>query len=214
MSRSERSAIPAVVLCGGRGSRIGGDKAFRTLSGRPLLAIVLERLAPQVGAVAINAPDGDRRLSRFRLPVIPDSRVGWPGPLAGIAAGLAWARSQGASHVIVVPVDVPFLPADFAARLSSEPDARIAVATSGDRVHPVAGRFSVDLLDDAAAFLAADGPRSMMAWIDRHKARLVPFGPQSVGGSRVDPFFNVNTPDDLAEAERLVGPPEGADVSR
>lgn len=212
MPQSDRNAIPAVILCGGRGSRIGGDKSFRVLSGRPLLAVVLERLGPQVGAIAINAPDGDRRLSRFRLPIISDHRAGWPGPLAGIAAGLAWARSQGAPHVIVAPVDVPFLPADFVAHLSAEPDARIAVAMSGGRVHPVAGRFSVDLLDDATAFLGADGPRSMMAWIERHKARTVPFGPQSVGGNKVDPFFNINTAEELAEAERIVGAPGSPEV--
>lgn len=208
MSRTDRSAPPAIILCGGRGSRIGGDKAFRQLSGRTLLAVALDRLAPQVGAIAINAPEGDRRLSRFRLPVIPDHRAGWPGPLAGIAAGLAWARSQGAPHVIVAPVDVPFLPFDFVSRLSAESDAAIAVASSGGHVHPVAGRFSVDLLDDAAAFLASDGRRSMMAWIDRHRTRVVPFGPQPVGGGQVDPFFNVNTPEDLAEAERLIGSAE------
>jgi len=195
---------PAVILCGGRGSRIGGDKGFRALAGRPLLAHVIDRLGPQVGLLAINAPAGDPRFARFGLPVIPDRAAGYPGPLAGIAAALAWARDLGEKHVIVAPVDTPFLPVDFVSRLAAATGAAVSVARTGDRVHPVAGRFSVDLLEDAEAELVGDQRRSMMAWLERHDARHTVFEPVRLGANDIDPLLNVNTPDDLARAERLL----------
>ncbi len=192
--------LPLVILAGGLARRLGGDKALRPLAGRPLLAHVLDRMAGQAGPILINANGDPGRFAGFGLPVAGDSVPGHPGPLAGILAGLEWARGLGAEAVISVPADCPFLPRDLVARLTAAraaAGAKAAVAASGGRRHPVVGLWPVSSADALRQALAA-GMRAVEAWTDRLGTAVaeVPAGP-------VDPFFNVNTAQDLARAERL-----------
>lgn len=205
MARDQNPApLPGVIVAGGLGSRLGGDKAFALLAGRPLIAHVVDRLQPQCGPLAINAAGDDPRFAPLALPVIEDADATRAGPLAGIAAALRWARDDlRATHVVTVPVDVPLLPPDLVARLAAAPGpARIA--RSNGRPHPVAGVFDVALLDGLEAFLRQDTRRAMMAWLDGVGATTVDFEPLQIGGAPVDPFFNVNTPEDLEAAEAIL----------
>nr|WP_284438328.1 molybdenum cofactor guanylyltransferase MobA [Thalassococcus arenae] len=203
-----------VILAGGLATRMGGgDKALLPLGGRPLLAHVIDRLAPQVGGLALNANGDPARFDDFGLPVLPDSIDGFPGPLAGVLAGLDWAAGQGADAVVTVAADTPFFPCDLVPRLllASEGQAHplVLAATRGDAQtksktrgglirHPTFGLWPVALRDDLRAALL-DGLRKVVIWTDRHDGREQVF-PTDAG----DPFFNVNTPQDLAEAEAMV----------
>lgn len=182
----------------------GGDKAMRHVAGRSMLARVKHRLAPQVGAMALNANGDAARFAALSLPVIPDSIEDYPGPLAGVLAGLDWAATEGASHVLSVAADTPFFPTDLGARLSAAlaPETPIALAATPDPKrgmarHPTFGLWPVALADDLRASLN-DGVRKVVLWTDRHGAATVPFP-----NDPFDPFFNVNTPDDMATAEAL-----------
>lgn len=196
---------PALILAGGLARRMGGgDKALLPLAGRPLLAHVIERLAPQASPLAINANGDPARFAAFGLPVLADPVADYPGPLAGVLAGLQWAAAMGASDIVTVAADTPFFPADLVARLraaAAEAGAPIALAATPDPErglarHPTFGLWSIALMDDLAAALAA-GTRKIVAWADRHGAATALFdGPG-------DPFFNLNTPDDLARAQTL-----------
>jgi molybdenum cofactor guanylyltransferase len=193
--------IAAVLMAGGLGRRMqadgaGGDKPLRLLAGRSLLGHVVARLAPQTQAMAINANGDPARFASFGLDVVADAVPDYPGPLAGILAGMRWAASRGFSQVLSVPTDTPFLPHDLAARLSAA-SAQIACAASGGRVHPVVGLWPVGLADALEADLRG-GMRKVERWTAQHGAVAVEFG---VDGG--DPFFNVNTPEDLAAAEEL-----------
>src|SRR6185437_902575 len=142
-----RAAITGVVLAGGQGRRMGNvDKGFVELDGRPLVAHVIERLAPQVATLVINANQNAERYAAFGHPVVADAIGGFAGPLAGLHAGLAVART---SHVVTVPCDSPFLPDDLAARLAAAMaavDAELAVARTGDQPHPVFALVAVGVL--------------------------------------------------------------------
>lgn len=189
------SPPPAVILAGGEGRRIGGDKALRLLGGRPLVSHVIERVAPQVSGLAINAPGG-AALVTLGLPLLPDP-AGGLGPLAGISAALHWARGLGADKVLTVAVDTPFLPADLVTRLcSGGSDAAYAVTDDGP--HATTGLWPVSLAGDLDGALA-DGVRKVRDWTRTIGAVAVRF-PDAAA------FFNVNTPEDLKAAEaRLSG---------
>lgn len=182
--------IVGVILAGGQGRRMGREKALLPLLGLPLIARVLERLAPQVAAVAISA-NGDPDRFGLGLPVLPD-RPGESGlgPLAGIRAGLDWAAGMGAGALVSVATDTPFLPADLVERLAAA--GCPAHAQSFGRDHytaalwPVADRARIDAL-------FAAGERRMRAGLAG--AVAVPFD------TTPDPFANLNTPEDLARAE-------------
>ncbi len=184
--------IVAVVLAGGGGTRLGGvDKAFLDLGGKPLLARVLARLAPQVGRIVISANGDPGRFAPFGLQVISDGGFDITGPLAGVAAGLAWAAGCGAEALLTVPVDTPFIPLDLARRLS--PAA--AVATWQGRQHHLVALWPASLLPRLLALPTAPrGPRVREA-LALCEARTVAFGEAE------DPFLNINTPADLAAAE-------------
>ena len=194
-----------VILAGGLARRMGGgDKAMRVVAGRPLMARVVERLRPQVGAMALNANGDAARFAALGLPVIPDSVADYPGPLAGVLAGMDWAAAEGASHILTVAADTPFFPADLGARLAAAitPETPIALAATPDPKrglarHPTFGLWPVALRDDLRAALR-DGVRKVVMWTDRHGAALAEFP-----AAPFDPFFNVNTPDDMATAERI-----------
>ena len=189
-----------VILAGGRSSRMGGgDKCLRPLGGRPLLRHVMERAAPQVARLALNANGEPARFAAFGLETIGDSIAGHAGPLAGVLAGMDWARAQpqASAAIVTFPADSPFLPRDLAARLLAT-GAPLARACSGGRAHPVAALWSTALAEDLRQALAG-GLRKIDLWTARHGVVDVEWdaGPP-------DPFFNANRPEDLEEAERLL----------
>ena len=198
-------AIPGVLLAGGQARRMGGgDKGRLEVAGTSLIERAITRLAPQAGPLALNANGDAARFADLGLPVIADSVAGWPGPLAGVLAGLDWAAEQGAERIVTAAADTPFFPDDLVARLVAGADAAgapIALAATPDpergRVrHPTFGLWPVALREDLRAALA-EGVRKVVLWTDRHGAVDVTFESRP----EADPFFNVNTPEDLAEAE-------------
>ncbi|RVT87261.1 molybdenum cofactor guanylyltransferase MobA [Rhodobacteraceae bacterium CCMM004] len=199
------SALLGVILAGGQARRMGGGDKGRTLvAGRSLIDRVVDRLAPQVAGLALNANGDPTRFADLGLPVLPDSVGGHPGPLAGVLAGLDWAAGQGAAAIVTAAADTPFFPEDLAARLTAAAqaaDTPIALAATPDPVrgtvrHPTFGLWPVALRDDLRAALA-DGVRKVVLWTDRHGAATALFDAPG------EPFFNVNTPEDLARAEAL-----------
>lgn len=197
--------IAGLILAGGKSTRMGGgQKALLPLAGIALLDRVIARLAPQVDEIAINA---NRDLDRYRaagLPLVSDTVPDFAGPLAGVLAGMRWAAPRGATHVASVAADTPFFPPDLVAQLGAglSPEARIAMAVTPDPArgqarHPTFALWPVDLADDLEASLLA-GIRKIIAWSDRHGTARVTFPARPY-----DPFFNVNTPDDMQKAERI-----------
>ena len=172
----------------------GGDKTLLPLNGRPMLSVLLERLAPQVSAVAINANGDPARFAAVApgVAVMTDSIPGHPGPLAGILAGMDHAASLGMEWVLSVPGDTPLVPMDLAARLQ-DAAAPVAYAGSGGQVHPPVALMAVSLGEDLrAAILSGEGKVSR--WMRRHGGVLVEW--------TGEPFLNANTPAELAELER------------
>lgn len=197
--------ILGVVLAGGLSRRMGGgDKCLRELNGRPLLARVVERLRPQVGGLVINANGDPSRFAAFGLPVVPDSLADFPGPLAGILAGLDWAASYrpGCELVVSVPSDAPFLPTDLVSRLLAgmqAEGAELACAVSGGQPHPVVGLWPVRLRDDLRRAMVEEGIRKVDRWTGRYRLAEVSFPDQPI-----DPFFNANRPEDFDRAAALL----------
>ena len=195
-----------VILAGGRATRMGGgDKGLREVGGRRLLDRVIDRLGPQCAGLAINANGDPARFTAFGLPVLPDSLPDHPGPLAGVLAGLDWAAGQGADAIVTAAADTPFFPTDLVARLTAAAGpSGLCLAGSPDETgrmqrHPTFGLWPVALRDDLRAALEG-GLRKIVLWTDGHGAGLARFD-----STPFDPFFNVNTPEDIAEAERLMG---------
>lgn len=196
-----------VILAGGLASRMGGgDKALLDLGGRPLLAHVVERLQPQVAALALNANGDPARFEGFYLPLLADSVSGHPGPLAGVLAGLDWAAGQGAESLVTAAADTPFLPCDLVPRLllAGEGMAHPLVlaatrrADGGTDLRPTFGLWPVALREVLRSALGR-GVRKVRAWAEEQGARRAVFA--TAGG---DPFFNVNTLDDLARARAIL----------
>ncbi len=203
-----RKEIAGIVLAGGRSTRMGGgDKGLLTLAGRPVLAHVLARFESQVETLALNANGDPSRFDAFGLPVVADTVEGFAGPLAGILAGLEWAASRtSAKRVASAAADTPFLPENLVERLATAAEGRpqaIAVACSDGRRHPVFALWPASLRAPLARALLA-GERRVSAFLAAQDCVDVEF-PAGLWGTRaVDPFFNINTPSDLAEAERLL----------
>jgi len=201
--------LPTMILAGGQSSRMGGgDKCLRPLAGTTMLAHVLERLAGQTETLALNANGDAARFARFGLTVHGDAHGAFPGPLAGILTAMRWAQSLGADAVMTVPSDAPFLPLDAAHRLSQARMAQgadIALASSGGYRHPVIGIWPTVAADALDAALA-DGVRKVMHFAKNYTVTEVAFDDVVVGPrhTAIDPFFNANTPQDLAMAEELL----------
>lgn len=201
------SSAFTLILAGGRSTRMGGgDKPLLDLDGKTVLGHVIERLVPQAERIAINANGDTTRFETFGLPVLSDLIAGFQGPLAGIHAGLAWARQNETSQILTVAGDTPFLPSDLCARLSGDA-SEIAVAATAGRIHPVFALWPTWLEPELAALLRKDGSRKVLSFIKQHPHRIVEFEPIELPGGPVDPFFNINTPDDLARARRLLQKP-------
>jgi molybdenum cofactor guanylyltransferase len=198
------ATIPGVLLAGGLARRMGGgDKPMRQIGGRTILERVIARLKPQCGELILNANGDPARFARFGLPVIPDTVENFPGPLAGILAALDWtaANRPDVSLVLSAAADCPFLPRDLVARLSEalvKEDAQLAVAASDGQSHPVIGLWRVALRDELRHALVQEDVRKIDRWTARYKLATVEWPVDTL-----DPFFNANTMDDIAEAERL-----------
>jgi len=196
--------VAGIILAGGLSRRMGGgDKSLRSLAGQPVLAHVIGRVAPQVDALAINANGDPGRFSEFKLDVVADSVPGFVGPLAGVLAGMDWAiqKVSGATHVVSVPGDGPFLPLDLVHRLISaafEANLPLATASSGGFTHPVVGLWPLALRDDLHEALAVEGIRKVDIWTAKHGIAIAEYSTQPI-----DPFFNANTPEEIDEAEKL-----------
>lgn len=197
--------VLGVVLAGGLARRMGGgDKSLQMLAGRPILDRIIERFSPQVDAVILNANGDAARFARWHLPVAGDAIPDYAGPLAGVLAGLAWAKQNRpeVSDIVTVPGDGPFLPRDLVGRMMGARDkaaADLACAVSAGQAYPVVGLWPVRLHDDLRRAMVDEDIRKVDRWTARHKLVQVEFATQPV-----DPFFNANTPDDIAEAERLL----------
>lgn len=220
--------IACTILAGGRSTRMGGaDKAFALLGGKPLISHVIARIAPQSGAALMINTNADPALfERFGLPVLADpvlsddvsgapvsghdvpgdgalgpSVLGsrgngapsFAGPLAGVLCAMRWAAAQGLSHVATVPADVPFIPHDLIARLSEQ--GAPSYAYSGGRAHPTCALWPTALYADMLSALRK-GQHKMMLWLAAYDAQEVRWDVSP------DPFVNINTPEDLAQAQR------------
>lgn len=193
-----------VLLAGGRARRMGGgDKCLLPLGERPLLAHAIERAVAQVGPLAINANGDPARFSEFGLTVIADGIEGFAGPLAGVLAGLDWAAAEapGSEFVASFATDAPFFPTDLVARLQAAVagGADMACAASGGRAHPVFGLWPVRLREDLRRAMIDEEIRKVDLWTARYRLVEVAFD-----GGDLDPFFNVNRPEDLARAADLL----------
>ena len=190
-----------LVLAGGQARRMGGgDKIMLTIGGTRILDRVLERMRPQCAKLILNANGDPARFAATGLAVVPDERQDFSGPLAGVLAGLDWAAANmpDITYVASVPGDCPFLPHELVARLHAVRDAEgkaLACAQSGDWRHPVVGLWPVALRDDLRRALS-EGLRKIEVWTVRHGVALAIWPDKPV-----DPFFNVNTPEDAATAE-------------
>ena len=201
--------IAGIILAGGLSRRMGGgDKTLLALGGRPLLDHVVARLAPQVGSLALSANGDPARFGAVGLPILADTVEGYAGPLAGILTGLEWAAANTACEALVTAAgDTPFLPADLVAMLASAAADRpgsIAVASSSGRRHPTFALWPLGLRQALRHFLVDEDNRRVSAFVEHHDFFEVEFPLSTLGGSEIDPFFNINTPDDLAVAERLL----------
>lgn len=193
--------LPAVILAGGLSRRMGGgDKSLLMLGGRPILSYVIDRIGAQAAPVYLNANGDPERFGAFGLEVLPDPLPGHPGPLAGVLAGLDRAARDGADWVVSVAADTPFFPPDLVERLSDaiERDREpIALAATGTR-HPTFGLWPVSFREDLRDALET-GTRRVTDWADRHGAATAQFAEDGF-----DPFFNINTADDMLLAEEIL----------
>jgi len=188
----------------------GGDKCLRKLGGKTILARIIERLGPQVTDIIINANGDPSRFAAFGLPIVSDNLAGHQGPLAGVHTALQWMKVNrpGVDLVVTVATDTPFFPVDLVHRfLNSLGDtSSLRVAQSEGGTHPVIGLWPVELAE-ALEHSLRRGERKVTTWTRDHGADPVFFSSIDVGGRSIDPFFNINAPEDLAAAETLLSEP-------
>ena len=201
---TDARATVGLILAGGLARRMGGGhKMLRSIGGETVLARLIDRLRPQVDPLLLNVNAEPALFAEFGLAVVPDDVPGNPGPLAGVLAGLEWVGREmpAARWLVSVPGDAPFIPVDLAVRMHDErlrQGAELACAASGGRTHPVVGLWPVAIAGALRSALVDRGIRKIDRFTARYACATVewPVAP-------LDPFFNVNTPEDLAEATRL-----------
>ena len=195
-----------IILAGGLAKRMGGgDKGLLPLGDGTILSQVISRLSPQVGQIALNANGDPARFAHLGLPVLPDSIEGFAGPLAGVLAGLDLAADQGADSIVTVAADTPFFPPDLVRHLQSTATGMahpLVLAATPDGRQPTFGLWPTALRDDLRAALKG-GLRKVVLWTDKHQGREAMF--DGAG----EPFFNVNTPEDLTKAQMMARPMNG-----
>ncbi len=208
--------IVGVILAGGLAQRMGGgDKCLQSLNGKPLLDYAIARARPQVKQLLLNANGDTSRFDDYaqaaRLPKANDVVEGFAGPLAGILTGMCWARENHprATWLLSIASDTTFFPRDLAARLlarAEEKNAQIVVAESNDQIHPVFGLWHLSLAEDLRQALVNEEIRKIFRWIKRHRWTCVTFDnyPGNRSDNGLDPFFNINSPGDLAEIEKRI----------
>ena len=198
------TGLACMILAGGAARRMGGTpKGLEPLGDKTVLAHVVERVAPQAGVLALNSNADPALFNAFDLPIIPDAPPLGRGPLAGVLAAMKWAHALGFKQVATVAWDTPFLPTDLMARLTqaqqgqSMKSVMAATRDAEGRLwrHPTASLWPTHLHDDLETALA-EGTRKVSAWAELHGVDLVEFPT-----GRPDPFFNINTPEDLAQAQ-------------
>ncbi|MBI2978181.1 MAG: molybdenum cofactor guanylyltransferase MobA [Rhodospirillales bacterium] len=204
--------VAGVLLAGGLARRMGGgDKGMRRLGGRPIMERILARVRPQVTTLLVNANGDPARFEGYGLPVMGDVVGGYAGPLAGVLTGLEWAAEHapaGTRFVASFAIDAPFVPLNLVARLRravEDEGAEIACAKSGDRTHPVFGLWPLELAAELKRAMIEEEMRKIDRWTVRYDLVEVDFPTEPF-----DPFFNINDPGNLAEAERLLGAERGA----
>lgn len=197
--------IVGVLLAGGQARRMGGvEKHLLSLQGRPLLAHAIERARPQVTSLLLNAADDPDRLSGFCLPVACDVIKGYAGPLAGILTGMEWTLKNAPQcrWIATFATDTPFFPTDLVRRLWTaveKEESDLARATSAGWPQPVFGLWPVALAQDLRRTLTEEGVHKIAAWTARYRTADVPFPTKPI-----DPFFNINQPQDLTRLEALL----------
>lgn len=198
-----------VILAGGGGTRMGvADKALVKVDGKSMLERVIERFAPQVERIVLSANGAPGRFAAFNIPIVPDA-VSAVGPLAGLLAGMRWSEENlpEARFVASVAADMPFIPLDLVAQLSEgcgRDENTVALAASSAGTHPVCGLWPVKLADGLERLLKSGESTKVLTFADRFMRLNVPFDDIELpNGERVDPFFNVNTPEDVQRAEEI-----------
>ena len=199
--------IPGIILAGGLSRRMGGgDKGLLMLGKTTIIERVIDKISPQVSSLALNINGDSSRFPDYKLPIISDSIKGYLGPLSGILAGMEWAFKNGNRYIATVAADTPFLPDDFIKRLHTmvkSKNLNIGIAASRFLrrddvfIHPTFGIWEVALKDDLRDALAND-TRKIMFWAKKFKLDYYYF---ETSDKLSDPFFNINTPDDLEEAK-------------
>jgi molybdopterin-guanine dinucleotide biosynthesis protein A len=194
-----------VILAGGLSRRMdGGDKPLLRLGAHTLLEHVAGRLAPQCEGLILNANGDPSRFRSAGIPVVPDSISGHPGPLAGILAGLEWAaaRCPETEWAVSVPGDTPFIPSDLVRRLHEarrEAGLPLACAASGATIHYAVGLWPIDLRHELHRAIAEQNMRRLGDWMKLHGCAEAAWT-----ADPFDPFFNINTPEELAQADGLL----------
>ena len=198
-------SVAGLLLAGGQSRRMGGgDKCLLSLAGRPILDRIVARIRPQVGPMVLNANGDPSRFAGFALPVVPDVVEGFAGPLAGVLTGLEWAQQNapGCEWVASFACDAPFVPTDLVARLAAavaDEGADMACAVSGARNHPVFGLWPVRLTGELRRAVVGEDVRKVDVWTGSYRLARAVFAVDPV-----DPFFNLNSPEDIARAEEMV----------
>jgi molybdopterin-guanine dinucleotide biosynthesis protein A len=204
--REAGEKVCGVLLAGGQSRRMGGgDKALRLLGDKPLLSHILDRAAPQVDTLILNANGDPARFAGYELPVVPDVIDGYAGPLAGVLTGMNWAAGHrpDCAWIATFACDAPFFPTDLVARLLAavrDCGADMACAASEGRSHPVFGLWPVSRREELRRAMTGDGIRKVDVWTGRYVLETVSFEAVPTQAGPLDPFFNTNRPEDLATA--------------
>ena len=184
----------------------GGDKCLIPIAGIPMLDFVFIRLKRQLNQIVINANGDPNRFAHMELPIVSDSVKGFPGPLAGILAGLLWIQEnlESSNYLLTVASDTPFFPEDLKSNMldESQKDSNaIVLASSGGKTHPVFGLWPTRITSDLKNWIDQNQSRKVMDFVNTHSNYLVEFDLVEMGNEIIDPFFNVNAPDDIVIAE-------------